>query len=271
MLFKYGSGTGTNLSPIRVVARAAERRRHGVGPGLLHARLRRLRRRHQVGRQDPPRRQDGHPQRRPPRRRRVHQVQGQGREEGLGADRRRLRRLVRRRGVQVRLLPELEQLGARHRRLHGGGAEGPRLARPARCATARPSRRCRRADLWREIAEAAWQCGDPGLQYDTTINAWHTSADTARINASNPCSRVHVPRRLGLQPGVAEPAQVRAARGRRSHRRDRRRVLPPRGRDHHPGAGDHRRQRQVPDASGSRRTRTGSGRSAWATRTSARC
>ncbi|MEA2697294.1 MAG: ribonucleoside-diphosphate reductase alpha chain [Myxococcales bacterium] len=43
-------------------------------------------------------------------------------------------------------------------------------------------------DLWRAIAEAAWQCGDPGLQYDTTINAWHTSANTARINASNPCS-----------------------------------------------------------------------------------
>jgi ribonucleoside-diphosphate reductase alpha chain len=43
-------------------------------------------------------------------------------------------------------------------------------------------------DLWRSIADAAWQCGDPGLQYDTTINAWHTSANTARINASNPCS-----------------------------------------------------------------------------------
>jgi ribonucleoside-diphosphate reductase alpha chain len=43
-------------------------------------------------------------------------------------------------------------------------------------------------DLWRGIAEAAWECGDPGLQYDTTINAWHTSANSARINASNPCS-----------------------------------------------------------------------------------
>ncbi|HLW79710.1 MAG TPA: vitamin B12-dependent ribonucleotide reductase [Terriglobia bacterium] len=42
--------------------------------------------------------------------------------------------------------------------------------------------------LWRDIAEAAWQCGDPGLQYDTTINDWHTSSGTARINASNPCS-----------------------------------------------------------------------------------
>ena len=43
-------------------------------------------------------------------------------------------------------------------------------------------------EIWRAIAQAAWECGDPGLQYDTTINAWHTSANTARINASNPCS-----------------------------------------------------------------------------------
>ncbi len=43
-------------------------------------------------------------------------------------------------------------------------------------------------DLWRAISQAAWECGDPGLQYDTTINAWHTSSNTARINASNPCS-----------------------------------------------------------------------------------
>jgi ribonucleoside-diphosphate reductase alpha chain len=43
-------------------------------------------------------------------------------------------------------------------------------------------------DLWRGIAQAAWECGDPGLQYDTTVNAWHTSSNTSRINASNPCS-----------------------------------------------------------------------------------
>jgi ribonucleoside-diphosphate reductase alpha chain len=43
-------------------------------------------------------------------------------------------------------------------------------------------------DLLRQIAEAAWQCADPGVQYDTTINAWHTSPNTGRINASNPCS-----------------------------------------------------------------------------------
>ncbi len=43
-------------------------------------------------------------------------------------------------------------------------------------------------DVWRKMAQAAWECGDPGIQYDTTINDWHTSPNTARINASNPCS-----------------------------------------------------------------------------------
>jgi len=43
-------------------------------------------------------------------------------------------------------------------------------------------------DLMGMIAEAAHQCGDPGIQFDTTINAWHTCPNTGRINASNPCS-----------------------------------------------------------------------------------
>jgi len=42
--------------------------------------------------------------------------------------------------------------------------------------------------LLRDMADAAWQCADPGVQYDTTINAWHTCPNTGRINASNPCS-----------------------------------------------------------------------------------
>ena len=42
--------------------------------------------------------------------------------------------------------------------------------------------------LLRQIAEAAWKCADPGVQYDTTVNAWHTSPNSGRINASNPCS-----------------------------------------------------------------------------------
>src|SRR5580700_4430203 len=43
-------------------------------------------------------------------------------------------------------------------------------------------------ELMRKIAEATWHCGDPGMQYDTTTNRWHTSKNTNRINASNPCS-----------------------------------------------------------------------------------
>ena len=46
----------------------------------------------------------------------------------------------------------------------------------------------RARDLLRMIAEAAWACGDPGMQFDTTINAWHTCPNSGRINASNPCS-----------------------------------------------------------------------------------
>lgn len=43
-------------------------------------------------------------------------------------------------------------------------------------------------DIFRQIAEAAWECADPGMQFDTTINKWHTAPNAGRINASNPCS-----------------------------------------------------------------------------------
>jgi ribonucleotide reductase alpha subunit len=42
--------------------------------------------------------------------------------------------------------------------------------------------------LWKEIAKAAWMCGDPGIQFDTSTNEWHTCKASGRINASNPCS-----------------------------------------------------------------------------------
>ncbi|HET8568864.1 MAG TPA: LAGLIDADG family homing endonuclease [Candidatus Limnocylindria bacterium] len=60
-------------------------------------------------------------------------------------------------------------------------------------------------ELLREISEAAWQCGDPGMQFDTTINDWHTIPNSGRINGSNPCfpgdARVHTTK--GLVP-IAE-------------------------------------------------------------------
>ena len=46
----------------------------------------------------------------------------------------------------------------------------------------------RARDLMRQIAQAAWECADPGMQYDTTINDWHTTPNAGRINGSNPCS-----------------------------------------------------------------------------------
>jgi len=51
-----------------------------------------------------------------------------------------------------------------------------------------PIKQYKARDIMRKIAESTWECGDPGMQFDTTINKWHTSKNTARINASNPCS-----------------------------------------------------------------------------------
>jgi ribonucleoside-diphosphate reductase alpha chain len=51
-----------------------------------------------------------------------------------------------------------------------------------------PVRTFKAKDLLFKISDATWRCGDPGMQYDTTVNRWHTSKNTARINASNPCS-----------------------------------------------------------------------------------
>ena len=50
------------------------------------------------------------------------------------------------------------------------------------------AKRVNASELWEKIAHAAWACADPGLQYDTTINEWHTCPAGGRINASNPCS-----------------------------------------------------------------------------------
>ena len=52
----------------------------------------------------------------------------------------------------------------------------------------KPDKTVRARDLWEQIGHAAWACADPGLQFDTTINDWHTCPDSGRINASNPCS-----------------------------------------------------------------------------------
>ncbi|MEA2827920.1 MAG: ribonucleoside-diphosphate reductase alpha chain [Actinomycetota bacterium] len=53
--------------------------------------------------------------------------------------------------------------------------------------TGDPIRTVKARELFRQIAEAAWECADPGMQFDTTINKWHTASNTGRINGSNPC------------------------------------------------------------------------------------
>ena len=93
------------------------------------------------------------------------------------------------------------------------------------------------------MAAAAWACGDPGMQYDTTINDWHTCSNTARINASNPCSEyMHVDNSacnlasLNLMKFLDEDGVFDVE------------VVPARRDDDDLGAGDHRRQQQLPDS-----------------------
>ena len=224
-----------------LVEGTAGRRRHGLGPGVVHEGLRRVCRRHQVGRQDTPRGQDGDPQRRASRHRRIHQLQGRGREEGLGADRRRLRRLVHRDGVLVGVLPELEQLGARDRRVHARGA--------GRRAVADARRRRRRGDghLSRPRSDAADRRGHVGVRRSGHA-VRHDGQRVAHLpehgahQREQPVLRVHVPGRLGVQPVVAQPDEVRAG-----GRRVRRGIVQGRGADADHGAGNPRRQRQLPD------------------------
>jgi ribonucleoside-diphosphate reductase alpha chain len=66
--------------------------------------------------------------------------------------------------------------------------------------TGDPVKRLPARELFAQVAQAAWECADPGMQFDTTINRWHTASNTGRINASNPCfpgdQRVHTDKGL---------------------------------------------------------------------------
>jgi ribonucleoside-diphosphate reductase alpha chain len=70
--------------------------------------------------------------------------------------------------------------------MHAWEADGDFSTKTVKDAA--PVKTYRARDLMRKIAQATWACGDPGMQYDTTINRWHTSKNSGRINASNPCS-----------------------------------------------------------------------------------
>ena len=131
---------------------------------------------------------------------------------------------------------------------------------------ARRSHTVRARDLMRQIADAAWQCADPGMQYDTTINEWHTCPASRPDQRLEPVQRVHAPRQQRVQPRVAEPHEVPERR-----RLVRRRQLQARGRDrvHGPGdAGD-----ASPATPPRRSARTPAPTVSWgsATPTSARC
>ena len=100
----------------------------------------------------------------------------------------------------------------------------------------------------RKMADAAWICGDPGIQYDTTINDWHPCINTARINASNPCSEY-----MFLDDSACNLASLNLRKFQRPDGVDPsageldieafRRAVP----DHDHGDGDHRRQLELSD------------------------
>ena len=188
MLFKYGSGTGSNL-PRSARRESTWRRRYGVGAGLVHEGLRRVRRRDQVG--------------------------GKTRRAAkmviLNVDHPDVEDFIHSKAGEEKKAWALIDAGySGEFNVHGGAydsvffqnanhsirvtdefmravvSDGEWITRAV--TTGKPMGTYRARNLLREMADAAWVCGDPGMQYDTTINAWHTSPNSGRINASNPCS-----------------------------------------------------------------------------------
>ena len=240
-IFKGGSGAGINLSQDPLVARAPEGRRHRVGPGQLHARRRRVGRHDQVGRQDAPRRQDGHPRRRPPRHRRLRVVQGGRGAQGARAARRRLRHGPRRQGQPLDPVPEREQLGARHRRVHAGRRRRPRLGpeggHDRRDGQDGAGPRPHAPD--QPVGVGVRRPGHAVRHHDQPLAH---GVEHRPHQREQPVLGVHAPRQLGVQPREHQPV---ALPGRRRQLR-RRRVQAHRRGDVH-RAGDPRRQRRLPD------------------------
>ena len=177
-----------------------------------------------------------------PGHRRVHQLQGRGREEGVGADRRRLRRLVHRHRLHLGLLPELEQQRPRHRRLHARGARRWRVADEGGDATAVAD-----GHLQGARPDAADRRGHVGLRRPRHA-VRHDRQRVAHLPEHGPHQReqpvlgIHVPGRLGVQPGVDQPDEVRQGR-RRARRGGVQGGLP--HADHR--AGDHRPELELSD------------------------
>lgn len=159
-----GGGTGFVLAAPAARRSRRLRRRRGVGPGVVHARVRR-RDAEREARRAPARREHGRPPRGSPRHPRVH------------------RRQARRRA------PELQPVRRRHRRL-------PRRRRAPRRVRRRPSgaprarRAPRRAGRLDRIVDRAWRVGDPGLLYLDAINRANPTPARGDIEATNPCGEV---------------------------------------------------------------------------------
>ena len=100
----------------------------------------------------------------------------------------------------------------------------------------------RARELMREIAQAAWECADPGMQYDTTINEWHTLPGVGSDQRLQPVLGVHAPGQLRVQPREPQPHAVS-----RRRRQLRCRELPPRGRGRVYRPGDPGGRVRLPD------------------------
>ena len=188
MLFKWGSGTGTNLSSIRGSMETLSGGGQASGPLSFMRGFDAFAGVIKVRRQDAARRQDGDPECGSSRHHGIHRVQGQGRGQSLRADPGGIRRFgpdseayssifFQNANNSVRVSDEFMRAYESDGEFTTYSVNGHE---PVKTYKAR--------DIMRKIAEATWLCGDPGMQFDTTINSWHTSKNTARINASNPCS-----------------------------------------------------------------------------------
>jgi len=167
MLFKWGSGTGSNSRPARGRCRSVGRRAR-LRAALFYEGLRRLRRRHQVRRQNAPRRQNGDPQRRPPRHRKVHLVQGQeekkaytlveaGYDSSIDGDA----------YSSIFFQNANNSVRATDDFMEAAACDGDWWTKGV--ATGQPVKRYKAREILRAIAEATHQCGDPGMQFDTTV------------------------------------------------------------------------------------------------------
>ena len=250
-----------------LVAESAQGRRHGVGAGQLHARCRRVGGHHQVGWQDPSRREDGHPQRRPPRRRGVHLVQGRRGAQGAG-------RCATPASTWISTARTASRSSTRTPTTRSGSPTSSWRPScedrdwPLRAVTTGEVVKTVRArDLFRQFAQAAWECADPGhavRHHDQPLahRREHRHGSTGQTLAreymhidNSACNLAS----LNLLQFLDEDGHLRH-RGLQGGDR---------GRVHR--AGDPRRQRRLPDARRSARTAAGSVSSGSATRTSARC